>query len=292
MLKRLVTGNNLTTCPIEYLKRDCSPLPHWDSSPVTATLRPMLQREYLNGIAVLRLQHGKAHALDVELARALRDAAAELGRSDTVRAVVLTGTGSIFCAGVDLFRILEGGPAYIDAYVPLLEDMLFELFQLPRPVVAAINGHAIAGGCVLAAACDYRIMANGPGTIGVPELRVGLPFPLVGIEILRFATSETHLQELVYRGKTYAVAEAYERGLVDEVADPDRLLDHALDVADELSAEPSARFRITKQQLRTPTLERVKRDSAATQVQVLDAWKDPSSTAAIRSYVAGMRPAR
>ena len=257
---------------------------------MTATFPRMLHREYCNDIAVLRLHHGKAHAIDVELARALRDATAELRESDRVRAVVLTGTGSIFCAGVDLFRILDGGPAYVDAYVPQLEDMLYELFQLPRPVIAAINGHAIAGGCVLAAACDYRIMASGPATIGVPELRVGLPFPLVGIEILRFATSETHLQELVYRGKTYTVAEAYERGLVDEVVDPDRLLECALEVAAQLSAEPSARFRITKQQLRAPTLERIKRDSAATQTQVLDAWKDPTSTAAIRSYVERMRP--
>ena len=136
----------------------------------------MLHIQDHSGITVLRLDHGKAHALDIDLCRALRQALAERVRDDSVRALVLTGTGSIFCAGVDLFRLIDGGADYIDEFVPLLVATFHELFAFPRPVVAAINGHAIAGGCVLAAASDYRIMADGSGTIGVPELRVGVPF--------------------------------------------------------------------------------------------------------------------
>jgi enoyl-CoA hydratase len=212
----------------------------------------------------------------------------EIESNADVRAVVLTGTGSIFCAGVDMFRVLDGGSEYVDSFVTSMAETLKSLFQLSLPVVAAINGHAIAGGCVLAAACDYRIMARGTGTIGVPELTVGMPFPLVAIEILRFATSEAHLQELVYRGRTYPVEEAYERGLVDELIEPESLQERALEVAQQVGSEPSARFRITKRQLRGPALELMKR-AQETDAEVRAAWKDPATLDAIRRYVAGMK---
>ena len=249
----------------------------------------MIHREDHSGTTVLRLDHGKAHAIDVELAAALRDRLAEIERDSQIRAVVLTGTGSIFCAGVDIVRLLKDGPDYVDEYIPVLVDMVVKQFQFPIPLVAAINGHAIAGGCVLAAGCDYRMMARGPGTIGVPELTVGLPFPLEALEVLRFATSEAHLQELVYRGKTYAVAEAYERGLVDEIVEPDELLSRAIQVARELGSEPSARFRITKRQLRQPTLERMELHARETHDDVIAAWKDPASLESIRKYLAEVR---
>jgi len=249
----------------------------------------MLRTDLQDGTLVARLDHGKAHALDVELCRAISEAVSEIAANPEVRAVVLTGTGSIFCAGVDMFRVLDGGPEYVDEFVPALDDTMKSLFQLQRPVVAAINGYAIAGGCVLAAACDYRIMARGPGTIGVPELTVGMPFPLVAIEILRFATSEAHLQELVYRGATYRSDEAYALGLVDETTEPERLLDRAIEVARHVSSEPTTRFRITKRQLRRPALERMERFAAETDAAVLAAWKEPASIAAIREYVEQIR---
>ncbi len=252
----------------------------------------MIHREDHSGTAVLRLEHGKAHAIDIELATALRDQLDELEQASEVRAAVLTGTGSIFSAGVDIVRLLRNGPDYVDEYVPILVDMIAKQFRFPKPLVAAINGHAIAGGCVLAAGCDYRMMARGTGTIGVPELKVGLPFPLVAIEVLRFATSEAHLQELVYRGKTYEVAEAYERGLVDEIVEPDALLEHATIVASQLGSEPSARFRITKRQLRRPTIDRMERFAQETQAEVIAAWKDPASLDSIREYLAGVRGKR
>jgi enoyl-CoA hydratase len=248
----------------------------------------MLNTDLNDGVLVVRLDHGKAHAIDLELAQALGSACREIEGNDEVRAVVLTGTGSIFCAGVDMFRVLEGGPGYVDDFVTSLDGALKSLFRLPRPVVAAINGHAIAGGCVLAAACDYRIMARGSATIGVPELTVGMPFPLVAIEILRFATSEAHLQELVYRGRTYPVDQAYERGLVDELIEPESLQTRAIEVARQLGSEPSARFSITKRQLRGPAIRLMDR-APETDAEVRAAWKDPATIAAIQRYVSEMK---
>lgn len=252
----------------------------------------MLHTDISDHVAEIRLDHGKANALDLELAEALAHRLADLAGRDEVRAVVLTGTGGIFSAGVDLFRVVEEGAAYVDRFVPVLVQAFRDLFVFPHPVVAAVNGHAIAGGCVMACAADYRLMARGRGTIGVPELRVGVPFPLVAIEILRFATSTAHLQELVYRGKTYGVDAAYERGLVDEVVDAQLLLARAREVAGQLASEPAARFRITKRQLRRPALERIETLAGETDAEVLRAWKDAGTLGAIRAYLEEMKRGR
>ena len=101
-------------------------------------------------VAVVQLDHGKVNALDLELLTAISSTMMELAEAP---AVVLTGSGSVFCAGVDLHRIVDGGLDYVGEFLALLSTALLAVYDHPRPVVAAINGHALAGGCVLAATC-------------------------------------------------------------------------------------------------------------------------------------------
>src|SRR5215467_13967418 len=175
----------------------------------------MIERTLHEGVLTLRLAHGKASAIDVELLDALLR---ELnGIADDVRALILTGTGSIFSAGVDLFRLTQEGKDYVLRFLPLLSRFVRRLFTFPRPVVAAVNGHAIAGGCVIVLACDVRLMAQGAGKIGVPELLVGVPFPAAALEIVRFAVPQDKVQSLLYTGRTLSAGDALAAGLVDEV---------------------------------------------------------------------------
>src|SRR5215831_4524590 len=132
----------------------------------------MLEISHHADVAVLKIAHGKANALDLELCRHITGRLEELGTS-SVEAVVLTGQGGIFSAGVDLLRALDADAAYLRGFLPTLRKLFDVTFFYPKPVVAAINGHAIAGGCVLACAADQRLMARGPGRIGVTELLVG-----------------------------------------------------------------------------------------------------------------------
>lgn len=243
----------------------------------------MIHREDHGRVAVLRMEHGKANALDTELFADLGRELAAVAAAD-LEAVVLTGTGSIFSAGVDLFRVLDGGQAYLEEFLPELSRGLGELFSFPRPVVAAINGHAIAGGYILACACDHRLMAWGPGRVGVPELRVGVPFPTLPLEVLRFAAPKEHLQEMVYTGRTYTAEEALERGLVDGAESHDTLVEHAVGIAGRLGSIPADAFRLTKHTLRRPVLE-AWRGAAATDREVFEAWAAPATFDIIRSYL-------
>jgi enoyl-CoA hydratase len=231
------------------------------------------------------MTHGKANALDVEFCEALTVRLEEYRHAST-QALVLIGNGQIFSAGVDLLRVLEGGPAYLTTFLPALRTVFETLFCYPKPVVAAINGHAIAGGCVLACAADYRLMAQQTGRIGVPELLVGVPFPTIVLEIMRGAVAPHHLPSLLYQGAMVDPAKAVERGLVDAVVESGTLLEQAVAAAETFAALPPLAFALTKRQVREPAMKRVREEGPEFDMAVQELWEAPTTLAAIRAYVA------
>jgi len=242
----------------------------------------MILREDRGSVALLRMQHGRANALDREFLGAIGQALAD---AEDAGAVVLTGTGAMFSAGVDLKRLAAGGPGYPAALLPALSDCFARLFFHPRPVLAAVNGHAIAGGCVLACAADRRLGARGPGRIGVTELLVGVPFPAIALEIMRTAAPGPAFAEMVYSGRTWEMATAAARGLVDALVDPDALVDAAVKEAQALAALPAASFTLTKAQARQPIRDFLGLHAARIDGEVARIWSAAPAQEAIRRYV-------
>ena len=215
----------------------------------------MIESTTSDGVAVLTIRHGKANALDTELCQALcgaLDAAAAAGAA----AVVLTGAGTVFSAGVDLKRVIAGRDGYVTAFLPELRRAFNCLASFELPVIAAVNGHAIAGGFIVAAAADWAVMAAGPGRVGVTELLVGVPFPAVALELLRLRAGDAQARSLALTGATFGAGEALTRGLVDEVVPAAELAGRSLAEARRLAALGPA-FRLTKRQLRQRFLARV-----------------------------------
>jgi len=243
----------------------------------------MIEVKTENGIAIVTIRHGKANALDVALCERLAKCFEELRAADA-GAVVLTGQGRIFSAGVDLLQVTAGGADYLRQFLPTLHRLYDAVFFHPRPVVAAINGHAVAGGCVLACCADRRIMARSGGRIGVTELLVGVPFPALAFEVMRFAVPARHLPEFVFGGATYDVDAGLERGLVDEAVEPDALLPHAVAAAQGLAKLSPAAFAQTKKQLRQEAADRLARSGGVTDQAVADIWIGALDY--VRDYVA------
>ena len=243
----------------------------------------MIERKDANGIRVLKLAHGKVSAMDIELGEAfvaeMKDA-----MDPAVRAVIITGSGSSFSAGVDLFRVLKDGPDYGRRFLPILDDLLRTALTFPKPVVAAINGHAIAGGCILASSCDHRIMTEGAGRIGIPELAVGVPFPALPLQIMAARLSDGALRDLVYSGRTVQVDEAKTLGLIDEKCPNGMLLDRATEVAEKMASIPAGAFALTKEAFYAPILERTKQ-LAPLNTRVVDAWMQQHTYDTIRKYL-------
>ena len=243
----------------------------------------MIEREPLGGATLLRFAHGKANALDLEFLREIQRTLIALEPEG--RPLVLTGTGSIFGAGVDLKRLTDGGASYVREFMPALSDAFLTLFRFPRPVVAAVNGHAIAGGAVIAFACDRRILARGKAKFGVPELKVGVPFPTVPLEIVRDALSQPALQEATLHAALWDADQALAAGAVDELVEPGALLVRAREVAEQLGAISPTAYRLTKLQLRGPALDRIAKHRDEWDAAVNRAWETEEVLGAVRAYV-------
>jgi enoyl-CoA hydratase len=243
----------------------------------------MIERDDRDGIRILRLAHGKVGAMDIELGEALlremQDAAAA-----PIAAVVITGTGASFSAGVDLFRVVNDGPDYGRRFLPVLDAFLEAALTLPKPMVAAINGHAIAGGCILAACCDHRVMVDGNGRIGIPELAVGVPFPALPLQIMAARLTDRALRDLVFTGRTVQVDEAMAMGLIDAKCPAGMLIERASEVAHALSAIPPQAFRLTKEAFYKPILDHTQ-SLADVNARVVQEWMQPHTYDTIRRYL-------
>jgi enoyl-CoA hydratase len=242
----------------------------------------MLDFEERDDVAIMRLQHGKVNALDLELLLAITEA---MRGVDRARAVVITGSGSTFSAGVDLQRIVAGGPSYVEEFLPALSESFMAIFDHPGPVVAAVNGHAIAGGCVIAAACDVRLMSQGK--IGLAELSVGVPFPPVPMEIMRHVIGHA-VGHLVLTAALLDPAQAQSIGLVQYVCEAEVLLDSAVDWARQMARTPTDVFSVSKRQLQQPARDRISARSGDEEAAV-KMWSSDRTRDAIAQYLRQLR---
>ncbi len=243
----------------------------------------MIEFEERGVVSVLRMARGKGNALNADLVKALLDALDRLEHGPA-RAGVLTGEGKAFCAGVDLMALTGGGPDYVRGFLPLFARLLERLVAFPKPLVAAVNGHAIAGGAMLVFTCDQRLLARGTARMGLTEVKVGVVFSARAMEITRFATPPQHLSSLILTGRTWPPEEALARGLVDELVDPDKLLARACEVADELAAIPTPTFTATKLSLRRPMIEAAREQGAKTDAAVMEHWASPQTLREIAQF--------
>ena len=240
----------------------------------------MIQSRHQNGTTEIRMAHEPANVLTVEFSDALATEFEGPRRDDSVRAVVLTGTGSAFSAGVELFRVVDEGPAYVEALLDSLGALFSMLRAFPKPLVAAVNGHAVAGGGVIACACDYRIMAAGGGRVGLPELKVGVPFPAIASDIVRSAIPQRHQREVMLLGRLYDPESAAERGLVDEIVPAAELLGRAREIALDLASIPAAAYSLTKRQFACPP-----GGAADLEAELRSIWTADDTLEHIRDYL-------
>ncbi len=245
----------------------------------------MIELEERGPVTILRMVRGKGNALSLEFVAAIIDALDQIERSAT-RAVIITGQGSTFGAGVDLPALLAGGPDYVRRFVPKMVQSFQRLATFPKPLVAAVNGHAIAGGAIIMLACDQRLLARGTARVGLSEIQVGVQFPAWALEIARFTTPPEHFSTLICTGRTWQPDHALTRGLVDELVEPEHLLDRALAVAEELAALAPATFAATKREVRRPMVEAAERQSALGDAAVLEDWCSPEVQRHISEFAA------
>jgi enoyl-CoA hydratase len=232
--------------------------------------------EVVDGVSIVRIDRPPVNALDLSLVEEAVDVFRGLDSP-----VVLTGAGSCFSAGVDLRAVADGGPDYTGGFLNALSAAFLAVFDYPGPVVAAINGHAVAGGCVVAMAADVRFMAGG--RIGLTEVAVGVPFPVAALEICRYAMGPS-VAGAMLRAQNVDAPTALQRGWIDAVVPPDDLLAHAVEIARTLGGHSSSAYAATKEQLHGPARAAIEANAHIDR-QVRAGWLADETFARIRTFL-------
>ena len=225
---------------------------------------------------VVAMRHGPANALDPALVASLGASLDEAERSG--RPLVLTGNGRFFSAGLDLAglpREREEMGGFVDAF----DNLMRRLFLFPCPTVAAVNGHAVAGGAILAAACDVRMGAVGSYRVGVSEVQLGVIFPAAAFEVLRAAIPAARTAEVLLRGRLTGPEDAVTNGFLHELGSAETLRERAVERAEELGALPREAYAHTKRALRAEFADRAARERAPKRERFLDTWFSEESKA-------------
>jgi enoyl-CoA hydratase len=245
-----------------------------------------IERETHNGVVLLRMAHGPVNALDLELLTELNATLAEL--CATAPPMVLSGAGKCFSAGVDLRRITAEPTGYGTEFLTALSASFRAVFQYPAPTVAAVNGHAIAGGFVLAAACDHRVAADRGARLGLSELAVGVPFPTAAIEIVRHAVGIPGATRLALGAELVDVATAARLGYVDEVVAAEVLDQIATERARLRAERGTEAYLLAKRQLQRPVWENIERFAATENVVAAQLWSRSDTVRRIQKFMASM----
>ena len=204
--------------------------------------------EIKDNVAVLKLQRNITNALNLDFLKDISSSLHDLEKNPQVRAIILTSANDKFFAiGFDLPYLIELEKEGVETFYTTYNKLCLDLFTIPKPVVAAINGHAIAGGCILTLCCDYRFISEGRKLMGLNEIKLGLPVPYPGDRILHQIVGARYAKEIMEIGEFYSPEVSLEMGMVDQVFPSEQMLAKSIERAKLLGNYPAHAYRMIKQ---------------------------------------------
>lgn len=206
----------------------------------------MIQLTIDNAIAHLSFDDGKANVLNSSSLSALENALAE---AQAAKAVVLSGRAGMFSGGLDLKTLPALPPEEFKSTLDQFAKLCQTLLTYPRPVVAAVTGHAIAGGTVILLCCDHRIGEAGDFKIGLSEVPIGMPLPTFVYRLAEHSVSKRHIIEATLHGRLYPPHDAERIGYLQSVEEPGESVHRAHQVAANLASLPNPAYTVTKKRI-------------------------------------------
>lgn len=238
------------------------------------------------GIALVYMEKARGNAIDEPFVQELADAAHSIDSDPGVRGVLLASSHpKLFSPGLDLVALVDYKREALEGFMTKFAAALWALYGLRKPVVAAISGHAVAGGCVLALTADYRVLRRDGAQIGLNEVKVGVPLPWTVAELLRASVPAQSLSKIALLGRNFAGEEALAAGLVDELADADGFEEACLKRLAEFAEKDLDSLAETKAHLRQTVLGSMRTREADHVRGFLDCWFSPGTQARIRQTV-------
>lgn len=214
----------------------------------------MMDLHYHDTVAHIAINDGKANAVSFAFEEAMNETLDKIDADGTAQAIVISGKPGMFSAGFDL-KVMTTEPERAMELVNGGGKMLLRLFEHKLPTVAAVTGHAMAAGAFLALSCDTRIAAQGDFKIGLNETAIGMVLPTFGLELAKARLAPHRLTEAFIQAKLYNPDEAVNVGYIDQVVDPDKVVETALAKAAELAPLPNVSYHGNKLLIRQPFID-------------------------------------
>jgi enoyl-CoA hydratase len=252
-----------------------------------------IRLERTGALVTVRFDKARGNAIDEPFTQELLQVASQLGGDPGVRGVLLASAHpKLFCPGLDLVTLVEYERAAMEHFMHVFAKMVLALYALPKPVVAAIGGHAVAGGCILALTADYRVLRRGGVQVGLNEVKVGVPLPWSVALLLRASVPPTAVTPVALLGRNFADDEAIAVGLAHQLADADGFEDFCRARLDEFADKDTASIAITKGYLRDAVLREMRARESQEMGAWLERWFSETTRERIRQIVAGMGKGR
>lgn len=243
----------------------------------------MIKTDINDSIGIISIDRPPVNAINPELVTYLSQALDSFKSDNKITGVVLQGRDGIFSAGLDITHLFPKNREYIDSFWKDFSALLVNMFSFPKPLYSSIGGHCPAGGTVMVIMSDYRIMSKGKYVIGLNEVDVGLTVPYGIGMVFQYVVGMRNAEELLLKAKLISPEEAFRVGLVDELCDPETLLDTTLERITVPSDLYSAQQRKTKQILREQTLNIVQQNFDRDAKLILDSWFSESGQRRLES---------
>jgi enoyl-CoA hydratase/carnithine racemase len=231
-----------------------------------------LRTEQKDGITMVILSRGKVNAINEFVVDELSECVRSLVEDRETKAIVLTGSGKFFSFGFDIPEFLGYGRADFIRYLVKFCNLYTQIYLCPKPVIACLNGHTIAGGCMIAIACDYRIMISGKARIALNELNFASSVFAGSVEALRACVGNRNAETVLLSGAMYSAEEALKMGLVDQVVSEAELGQETKKIACVFAEKDGVAFKSIKYLLRKDLAETMRKKEKESILEFVDIW--------------------
>lgn len=236
-------------------------------------------------LAIITLNRGKSNSLNREMVTELTDMLANIENDSNIGGVMITGKDHFFSAGLDLIELYDYNEEEAKSFWHLFLNFTAKITAFKKPMVAAINGHSPAGGCVIALACDARVMAEGKYIIGLNEVPVGIIVPNCIFSLYSFWLGKANATRSLLTGKLFNPDEALAIGLVDELVKSESILTAAERSARKYMAFDRTTWSQSKVNIRRELIEATSADQSADLAVMLKQWWAPSTRAILKTVI-------
>jgi enoyl-CoA hydratase/carnithine racemase len=229
--------------------------------------------EHHDHVAVIKLNRGTINNINLQLVNTLSTALENITNDAHIHSLVLCSTNDkFFSIGLDIPELFGLGKKDFMFFYKKFNQLCLDLFTLPKPTVAALTGHAIAGGCILALCCDYRFIAEGRKLMGLNEIKLGVPVPYPADCILRNLISPHIAREVMYHGEFHQSDELLKMGLVDLVLPLEQVIPEAIEKAKLIGSSYFDAFSMIKRNRIEPIEQQIRKNLAERERYFVECW--------------------